>query len=109
MVNINSLNSNLRVQFISLIKQYSVKYEKNLKSCLVLIFNGKDDELHKTLMKIKNIKLFPEDSFFEMKYDFSNYFKYNDYVVKSSSCGLGKSQFIKSKNQEQAGSKKNSK
>ena len=106
MVNINSLNSNLRVQFISLIKQYSVKYEKNLKSCLVLIFNGKDDELHKTLMKIKNIKLFPEDSFFEMKYDFSNYFKYNDYVVKSSSCGLGKSQFIKSKNQEQAGSKK---
>ena len=108
MVNVNLLNNNLRVQFISLIKKYASKFEQKLNSCLVIIFNNNknDDEIHKALMRIKNVKAFPEVSLFNKEYDFSKYFKYNDYVVQSTNCGLGKSKLIKSKNPEQAGGKK---
>ena len=48
-------------------------------------------------MKTKNIKVFKETVFFNYEYNFNEFFKYKDYVVKSTSCGLGKSEFIKNK------------
>ena len=97
MVNVDLLRNELRENFISLIKKYSLKFEGKINSCLLIIFNANDDELHKILMKTKNIKVFKETVFFSYEYNFNEFFKYKDYVVKSTSCGLGKSEFIKNK------------
>ena len=108
MVNINLLTNELREYFISFLKRYMNKLEKNekkIKCCLVLVFNSNDDELQKILSKIKSIKEFPEPSFFDFQFNFSDYFPYNDSVVKSASCGLGKTEFVKNKN-EPVGKKK---
>ena len=100
MINIDLLNNELRDKFISLLKESSYKYENKLKSCLVMTFNSKDDDLHKIFMRIKTIRPFPDPTLFNHNFNFSDYFIYKDYIVKSTSCGLGKSEFIKNNNSE---------
>ena len=103
-VNFNLLSNEIREQFISLLTKYYLKYESKLRSCLIIVFNDNEEELQKILKK-KNIKKFPNINFFQCEYKFSDYFNYNDFVVKSTSCGLGKSEFIKNKNKEMNGKK----
>ena len=100
MINIDLLNNELRDKFISLLKESSYKYENKLKSCLVMTFNSKDDDLHKIFMRIKTIRPFPDPTLFNHNFNFSDYFIYKDYIVKSTSCGLGKSEFIKNNNSD---------
>ena len=82
-----------------------MKYETKLRSCLIIVFSDHEEELHKIFKKIKNIQKFPNINFFQCEYKFSDYFNYNDFVVKSTSCGLGKSEFIKNINKEMNGKK----
>jgi len=105
MANVNLLSNEVREQFISLLKKYYLKYETKLRSCLVIVFSANNEEFQKILSKIKNIKKFPNTLFFQSEYNFCDYFKYNDFVVKSTSCGLGKSEFIKNRKKEINGKK----
>ena len=100
MINVDLLNIELRDKFISLLKESSIKYENKIKSCLVMTFNSKDDDLHKIFMRIKTIRPFPDSNLFNHNFNFSDFFIYKDYIVKSERCGLGKSEFIKNNNSE---------
>ena len=98
MVNINLLNNSIRRTFISYIKYYSNKYGKTMKSCLIMIFSAKDDDLHKIFIKTKNISAFMDTFYFSYLFYFDQDY-YNNYkveLIKSANCGLGKSEFIKS-------------
>mgnify|MGYP002623021467 CR=1 FL=1 len=98
MINANLLNNNLKKSLIHYIRKYSKEYEAKMVSCLVIIFNGNDVDLHNILEKI-NVKSFPDDHFFDDNdYTFKNS-KFKSILIKSSYCGLGKTEFIK-KNKE---------
>ena len=56
MINMELLNYQLRRNFIILLKKYIRKYKKFMKSCLLLIINSKDEELHKIISKQKIFK-----------------------------------------------------
>ena len=94
-VNADLLDTKIKDGFISIIKNIALKYSDKIKSCLVITFRNGDMELHNFLMKTKNVKSFPHPILFESTFNFYDYFRYNDYVVKSSYCGFGKSEFIK--------------
>ena len=98
MVNIDLLNSEIRQYFLSFINTYSKKYGKIMQSCLIIIFNGKDDDMHKLLIKIKNISAFPNPKYFSYDFSFDQIFDNNLLIkiIKSTNCGLGKSELIKS-------------
>ena len=95
MINTDLLKNNLKKYLIDSIRSYSKEYEDKMESSLIIIFNGNDSDLHNKLVKI-NIRPFPEGN---------NYFDDNDFIfinsnyesslVRSSHCGLGKSEFIK--------------
>ena len=96
-VNTNLLNNYVRRKFIAFIKYFSKKCGLTMKSCLLIIFSGNDDYLHKFLIKTKNIKVFPKPYIFSSDNIFFQNF-INDYkikIIKSSNCGLGKSELIK--------------
>ena len=52
-INIDLLNNSLRRYFISLLKKYNNRFRRTMKSCLLLMFNGNDSDLHNILLKIK--------------------------------------------------------
>ena len=87
-INIDLLNYKLRKSFINLLKKYNKKYRRSMKSCLLLILNGKDEELHKIILKIKNANSLP-DFVTQMKFQFDDNYKVS--LVKSKFCGIGKS------------------
>ena len=98
MINVNLLKNNLKKSIIHFITKYSKEYGAKMESCLVIIFSGKDEDLHNILIKL-NVKPFPENSFFD---DNDFIFKNNIYkstLIKSSCCGLGKSELIKKNNE----------
>ena len=99
-VNADLLESKIKEEFISIIQNIVIKYNNKIKACLVIIFRKGDTELHNYLMKIKNVNPFPQPNFFEKEFEFKDYFKHDDYVVQSACCGIGKSEFIKSKNSD---------
>ena len=92
MININLLNDNIRRRFISLIKNYSKKNGKKMKSCLILIFSQNDEDLHEILLRTKNINSFQK---VPCNFHFDGTYKIS--LINSSRCGLGKSEIIKEK------------
>jgi hypothetical protein len=67
-----------------------------MKSCLIIIFSGDDSDLHTLLIKI-NVNPFGDVNFFDDNDFIFNNSKYKSTLVRSSSCGLGKTEFIKNK------------
>ena len=111
-VNVNLLNNKIRRTFISLIKQYSKKYGQTMESCLIIIFSAKDDDMHKILIKTTNIIPFQDTIYFSNDFYFEQEYtrNYKLNLVKSSNCGLGKSEYIKNKkNNENTGKKEKDK
>ena len=95
MINVDLLNITQRRKFIYLIKEYTKKYSKNMKSCLLIMFSSQDIALNTIIKEIKNIQALPSLP------NLSNTFflfdqKYKTCIVNSSFCGLGKSEAIKS-------------
>ena len=90
-INIDLLNIEQKNKLISLIKEFSQNYRKNMKSCLLIILNDMDNLSIKRISKIKNAQTLPDLK--ETFFIFNN--KYFSYVVSSSLCGLGKSEKIK--------------
>ena len=79
-VNTNLLNNYVRRKFIVLIKYFSKKCGLTMKSCLLIIFSGNDDYLHKFLIKTKNIKMFPKTDIFSS----DNIFIQNSFMIIKS-------------------------
>ena len=98
MINVNLLKNNLKKSLIHFITKYSKNYGAKMESCLLIIFSGKDEDLHNILLKLK-VEPFPENSYFDDNdFTFKNS-KYKSILFKSRSCGLGKSEFIKKNNE----------
>jgi hypothetical protein len=67
-----------------------------MESCLIIIFSGNDSDLHNILKKLK-VNPFEDNNYFDDN-DFSfNNSKFKSTLVRSSCCGLGKSELIKNK------------
>ena len=96
MINVNLLNNNLKKFLIHFIKSHSKEYQRKMNSCLIIIFSGDDSDLHNILKKI-NVNPFEDLHFFENNEFTINNSKYKSSLVRSSYCGLGKSEFIKNK------------
>ena len=101
MINLNLLNDNIRRKFISLIKNFSKKNGKKMESCLLLIFSQNDMDLHEILLRTKNINSFEK---FPPKFNFDDIYKIS--LIKSSRCGLGKSEMIKEEKRNEVINKK---
>jgi hypothetical protein len=73
-------------------------YGKEVESCLIIIFSAKDDVMHNILLKTENIKAFPYPNYFNYNISFDKEIidEYKIELVKSTFCGLGKSEIIKS-------------
>ena len=91
-INIDLLNYKLRRAFINLVKKYYKKYRKSIKSCLLLMFDGKEDELHNMILKIKNIKVLPEYIATSRIFEFDQNYKIS--LINSKYCGYGKSEYV---------------
>ena len=103
MVNANLLNNKTRRAFISQIKQYAKKYGKKMESCLIILFSAKDDNMQKILIKTPNIQAFQDPIYFIDNFSFDQEYtkNYKLHLIKSDNCGLGKSEFIKKKKDEE--------
>ena len=66
-----------------------------MQSCLIIIFSGKNNETHNILLN--SIQAFPNTSYFNYNYSFDQEFNdnYKIEIIKSTYCGLGKSELIK--------------
>ena len=93
MINVDLLKNNLKKYLIHSIRSYTKKYENIFESCLIIIFNGNDADLHNILTKL-NVKPFPEDNYFNNDFTLKNS-NFVSTLIKSNNCGLGKSEFIK--------------
>ena len=105
-INIDLLNNSLRRYFISLLKKYNNRFRRKMKSCLLLMFNGKDSDLHNILLKIKLNPLanIPENILTQKIYELNSDYKVN--LVNSEVCGYGKSFSIKKEKSEEIVDKK---
>ena len=98
-INIDLINNKLKRYFMNLLKRFYKKYKKSMKCCLLLMFNGKDEELHKMLLRTKFINSLPDyiETLKEFKFDPN----YKISLINSKSCGYGKSlNIITEKNNE---------
>ena len=99
MINIDLLNYRLRRSFINILKAYNKRYKRIMKSCLLLMFDGKDDELQKMILKLKDIRALPEYIAIQRKFEFDPIYKVS--LINSRYCGFGKSWSIyKEKSEE---------
>ena len=105
MINIDLLNNKLRRYFINIFKKYQTIYRKKMKSCLLLMFSDKDEELHKIILRFKNIKTLPEYIATRIEFEFDQNYKVN--LINSKYCGLGKSLSISSEKNKEVLNKKN--
>ena len=94
LINVDLLNIIQRRNFISLIKEFSKKYGKIMRSCLLIMFNPSDNILHKIFNKI-NIQPFPLDSLPIQNNILSLLNQNETFIINSTNCGLGKSELIK--------------
>ena len=96
MVNTNCLNNVVRRFFLRLIKKLSKKIGQSMESCLIIIFSANDQEMQKLLLRAKNIQPFTNKMAFIYNFTFDSDFNdnYKITLIKSSSCGLGKTEFI---------------
>ena len=102
-VNVNLLNNRIRSYFLNIIKKTSKMNGKKMNSCLIIIFSGKDDDMHKILLKTENIQAFPGISILSHNFSFDEEFldNYKIEIIKSNNCGLGKSELIKSQKEKE--------
>ena len=105
MINFYLLNNKSRRYFINIFKKYYTKYKKNMKSCLLLMFSDKDEELKDIILKFKNINSLPEYVANGRNFEFDSDYKVN--LVNSIYCGLGKSFLINSEKNKESLNKKN--
>ena len=86
MVNVNLLNSIIRREFLYLVKNVAHKKGKVMESCLIIIFNDKDNDIHNMLLKTKNIKAFPDTYYFSYNFTFDKDFfdSYKIELIKST-------------------------
>ena len=101
MVNTNCLNNLVRRFFLRLIKKLSKKFGQSMESCLIIIFSANDQEMQKLLLR-KNIQPFSNKMALIYNFTFDSDFNdnYKVTLIKSSNCGLGKSEFIENKNND---------